>query len=183
MRTYIYLMLLLVPFSLKAQQNIDISKWFAYKVYMSGVNDQKSSDYVSRTLEKNQFAVMASFDIKNGYGYLMVEAAYMINEIEKYINNTMYGIRLENYEMLELTPDLFMDAYYFRGNVPIENKSKELPQFIQFGPYTQFSNDIYGFVKKYWIEKYPEAYKAMFKPSPLTPEQIEEQNQKLNRKN
>ena len=60
MRTYIYLLLLFVSLSLKAQQNIDISKWFAYKVYMSGVNDQKTSDYVARTLEKNQFAVMAS---------------------------------------------------------------------------------------------------------------------------
>lgn len=183
MRTYIYLLLLFVSLSLKAQQNIDISKWFAYKVYMSGVNDRKTSDYVARTLEKNQFAVMASFDIKGAQGYIIVEAAYMINEIEKYINNTMLGVHLENYEMVELTPDLLMDAYYLRGNVSIENKSKELPQFIQFGPYTQFSNSMYDIVKKHWIQKYPEAYRAMFKPSPLTPEQIEEQNQKLNRKN
>jgi hypothetical protein len=176
-------MLLLFSFSLKAQQNIDLSKWFAYKIYATGVNDQKSSDYLTHTLEKNQLAIMSSFDYKNGYGYVIVEAAYMINEIEKYIHNMMFGIRLENYDMVELTPDLFMDAYYLRGNITLENKSKELPQFIQFGPYTQFSNDVYSYVKKNWIEKYPDAYKAMFKPEPLTPEQIQEQNQKLNRKN
>jgi len=183
MRTYIYLVLLLVSFTLKAQQNIDISKWFAYKVYTSGINDKKTADYVARTLEKNQLCILSSFDEKNAYGYVIVDAAYLIHEIEKYINNMMYGIHIESYEMLEMTPDLLIDAYYLKGNVSLEEKTQKLPEFIQFGPYTQFSNDLYGYVKKNWVEKYPEAYKAMFHPSPLTPEQIEEQNRKLNRNN
>lgn len=166
------------------QQNIDLSKWYAFKVYTSGINDFKTADYIEKTLEKAELALFAAFDPADGSGYVILKDAYLINEIEKYVNNMLYGVKVEQYESAELNEDLFLHIYFLRGKVPIEKQSIQLPIFIKWGPYTQYSNDLYALAKSIWIKKYPDAYKALIPdPKPLTPEEQAEKDQKLNRKN
>lgn len=164
-----------------AQPGFDMSKYIAYKFYTNGINDEKTAEYVSRTLEKSQLSIFSAFNFKENIGYALVSNAYYAHEIEKYINNMM-NIRVESYETVELTEDLFLDIYLIKGNALL-NKSKQLPPFISMGPYTQLSNDLYALAKSIWVKKFPDVYNSMFHPSPLTPEQAEEQNRKLNRNN
>lgn len=170
---------------LNAQTNpktFDLSKYYAFKFYTKGINDFKTADYVSRTIEKSQLALFSAFNYNEEVGYAIVTETYYAHEIEKYINNMMVNIRVEEPENVELTEDMFLDMYFTKSDA-IQNKTSQLPPFISMGPFTQLADDLYALAKKIWINKYPEAYKAMFHPSALTPEQIEEQNQKLNRKN
>lgn len=170
---------------LNAQTNpktFDLSKYYVFKFNTRGINDFKTADYVARSIEKSELTLFSAFKYNEEIGYAIVTDTYYAHEIEKYINNMMVNIHLEEPEILELTEDLFLDMYFTKSDV-IQNKTTQLPPFISMGPYTQLANDLYALAKKIWVNKYPEAYKAMFHSAPLTPEQIEEQNQKLNRKN
>lgn len=182
----IFLYILICNVSLlNAQTNLktfDLSKYYAFKFNTRGINDFKTAEYVARTIEKSQLTLFSAFNYNEEIGYAIVTDTYYAHEIEKYINNMMMNIRIEKTENVELTEDLFLDMYFTKSNA-IQNKTTQLPPFISMGPYTQLADDLYALAKKIWINKYPEAYKAMFQPSPLTPEQIEEQNKKLNRNN
>ncbi|NSW44792.1 MAG: hypothetical protein HPY79_03060 [Bacteroidales bacterium] len=181
MRKVLLWISVLIASSLFAQQGFDLKKYVAFKFYTNGINDEKTADYVARTLEKSQLSTFSAFNYKENIGYSIVTDAYYAHEIEKYINNMM-NVRVESYEIVELTEDLFLDIYLIKGNA-LSSKSKQLPPFISMGPYTQLSNDLYALAKSIWIKKYPDVYNSFFHSSPLTPEQIEEQNRKLNRKN
>ncbi len=183
-KSILFGLLLMFTLTKAQQQNVDLSKWYVFKVYTSGVNDVKTADYIERTLEKTQLALFSAFNPADGSGYVILKDAYLINEIEKYINNMLYGVKVEQYESAELNEDLFLNIYFLRGRVPLEKRSVQLPTFIQIGPYLQYSNDLYATAKSAWIKKYPDAYKALTpEPKPLTPEEQAEKEQKLNRKN
>jgi|GEM_PF-4393236 hypothetical protein len=169
------ILVVFIKLYLFSQNTIDISKWIAYKMYLSGINDLKTVDYVTKTIEKQQLAKICAYDLTKQEGYVIVDNTYLIGEIKKYIDNFMLNVKFENYEQLELTKDLLLYIYYLRGNVSPSEESKQLPQFIQFGPFTQFSNDLYKIIKEYWIEKHPDAYKNLINTKiELTPEEKQE---------
>jgi hypothetical protein len=165
-----------------SQKLPDLSKWYAYKVYASGISDAQKADYLARSIEKKELAVFAAFDEKNGTGYVIIEAPYLMHEIEKYVNNLLTDFHIESNEPLTLDETLFLNSYFLRGSIPLEKQLSQLPVFINLGAKKELSNELYALAKSIWIKKYPDAYKALTPaPKPLTPEQQEKIQQKSNR--
>jgi len=110
MRKLLLWISVLMASNLLAQQGFDLKKYVAFKFYVNGINDEKTADYVARTLEKSQLSTFSAFNYEENIGYSIVTDAYYAHEIEKYINNMM-NVRVESYEIVELTEDLFLDIY------------------------------------------------------------------------
>jgi hypothetical protein len=102
------ILVVFIKLYLFSQNTIDISKWIAYKMYLSGINDLKTVDYVTKTIEKQQLAKICAYDLTKQEGYVIVDNTYLIGEIKKYIDNFMLNVKFENYEQLELTKDLLL---------------------------------------------------------------------------
>ncbi len=182
--TIVFVFSLIIVTVCFSQNSIDLSKWYAYKIYTSGISDAQKADYLSRSIEKMNFAVFSAFDDKDETGYVILSAPYQMHEIEVYVNNSFSDIHIESNEKLTLDEHLFLSIYFLRGFIPKEKQSDMLPVFINLGPNKDLSNQLYALAKSIWIKKYPDSYKALTPvPKPLTPEEQKEVQQKLNSKN
>lgn len=153
-KLFIFISLVILSKISYSQDDFLISNWYAYKLYISGMDDYYKADYLARSLEKNDLVIFAAFSYENNYGYVILSTPSQMDNVANYINFTLIDYELLEYESALLSKDLFLEIYSLRNNISVNEIDKKPPRYIQLGPKNELSKQLYNIATDIWLEKY-----------------------------